>query len=209
MSHIKSSSSGIREPQTRSSLLLLARMFTWSNNDRPAQADGANPYFASFTPESTDQRSGWFREALFAAYAAFGLSHCVVLIATSILFHGRFVPFPANDSAHLGIGVISSIIALLLFTSNWTRRFTNAPWIAPGTFAALTLSLAGVFYVVGPLGRGHGMIDLTPYVSGCLVALIPLNFWLSFVRFSKRRLIVATTPILIVLLTMAYASMKP
>lgn len=104
---------------------------------------------------------------------------------------------------HELIAFMSTIVAATVFAAVSMRRFTHR-WVPTATYVAQTI---GISFIIFAFGYGNGgMIELSSIFCGCLIALSPLNVWLSFVHFSTRGLVWFTMPYLCVLLAIVYAA---
>jgi hypothetical protein len=171
----------------------------------------ANPYMPPATASASmlpERRQHWFADAVFAAFASFGLSYLALLTVLSTAWHGRFAAFPYYDTAHITFATLAAITAATVFAAVSTQKIIRVRWVPPLTYVVLTFVLAIVFYGVGFPGTGRGAIDLSPFLCGCLVGISPLIVGLSLVRFSARRLALSTIPYLCLLLSMAYAAVQ-
>jgi uncharacterized membrane protein (UPF0136 family) len=149
-----------------------------------------------------------FADALFAAFASFGTSQITLLIVTSLLWYGRFVAFAVHDSLQIAFGIISAITATAVFTAVSARRLIRTQWIAPTTFATLTFLMACIIYVVGFPGTARGVIDLSSFFCGCLLATIPLVIAFTLIRFTLHRLIYAAIPYILWVVTLVVAAIR-
>ena len=171
-----------------------------------------NPYSppeiasAATLPEN---RTHWFADAIFAAFASYGLSHLALLItallfiAVSFAFYGQ--PFGLRMVAlHVVIAFVSVIVAATIFGAVSMRRFTCKRWVPPATYVTGTFCVSFIIYTFTLLN--DGLFDLSSFFCICLIALSPLIVWLSLVRFSTRGLVWSTIPYLCVLLAIVYAA---